>query len=108
MATLTGVSARHVHRRAIRSYGYGPRTLTKLVRFQRMLRNVERYEGAEASTVAVISGYYDQSHMSRDCRAITGRTPTEVFARHTPTFPAMSDPYKTDRRHHATVSTLNS
>ena len=45
--------------------------------------------------MALAAGYADQSHLTRDCRAITGLTPAAFLADYFLTFPDMSDPFKT-------------
>ncbi|MEZ5407035.1 MAG: DUF6597 domain-containing transcriptional factor [Acidimicrobiales bacterium] len=93
-ADLT-LTARQVHRRSLRAFGYGPSTLARLMRFQRFLAVAAHARGTLAAAAAT-AGYADQSHLVRDCRAITGLTPTRLLAEWLPTFPAGSDPYKTD------------
>ena len=98
LAHRLGISPRQLHRRSLRAFGYGIATLARLLRFQRFLALAGL--GARRSTsslagLAAAAGYADQAHLSRDCRAITGLSPTKFIAVWFPTFPDMSDPYKT-------------
>ncbi len=47
------------------------------------------------ASLASAAGYADHAHLIRDCRAITGMAPGRFLATYFPTFPDMSDPYKT-------------
>ncbi len=89
------LTARQVHRRSLRAFGYGSSTLARLMRFQRFLAATTRMRGSLAAAAAT-AGYADQSHLVRECRAITGLTPSGFLAEWFPTFPIGSDPYKTD------------
>ncbi|GGK75878.1 AraC family transcriptional regulator [Planomonospora parontospora subsp. parontospora] len=65
-----GLSERQLHRRCVRAFGYGPKTLQRVVRFQRAVRLARR--GAGLAEVALASGYADQSHMSNEVRRLAG------------------------------------
>lgn len=64
-----GLSERQLHRRCLTAFGYGPKTLQRVVRFQRALR-AARTPGADLATVAYRFGYADQAHLSREVRAL--------------------------------------
>jgi AraC-like DNA-binding protein len=102
LAAAFEVSPRHLHRRAVASFGYGIRVLARLMRFQRLLGGVGR-PGHSLAALAAHAGFADQAHLTRDCRAITGRTPREFLREWFPTFPDMSDPYKTGPAHNVKV-----
>ncbi|MFD0886505.1 helix-turn-helix domain-containing protein, partial [Streptosporangium algeriense] len=59
-----------LHRRSLRAFGYGPKTLQRVVRFQRALRLARR--GTALAEVALASGYADQSHMANEVRRLAG------------------------------------
>lgn len=76
--------------------GNGSATLGRIIRFHRFLAIVSTTAGPlSMASAAAEAGYFDQPHLARDCRAITGTSPTQFLATHFPTFPDMSDPYKT-------------
>ncbi|MFI7532746.1 DUF6597 domain-containing transcriptional factor [Streptosporangium sp. NPDC049376] len=65
-----GLGERQLHRRSLRAFGYGPKTLQRVVRFQRALRLARR--GTALAEVALASGYADQSHMANEVRRLAG------------------------------------
>lgn len=98
LAEELGITTRQLHRRSLASFGYGTSTLARLLRFQRFLAGAETGSSQRRSLagLAIAAGYADQAHLTRDCRAITHETPTVFLAGYFPTFPDMSDPYKTE------------
>jgi AraC-like DNA-binding protein len=71
------VGARQLHRRSRTAFGYGPKTLSRVLRLQRALAVAG--EGASYAEVAARSGYADQPHLTREVRALTGLTPGRLF-----------------------------
>ncbi|HEY3687748.1 MAG TPA: helix-turn-helix transcriptional regulator [Streptosporangiaceae bacterium] len=71
VADVLGLSERQLRRRCLTAFGYGPKTLQRVVRFQRALR-AAREPGADLAGVAYRFGYADQAHLSRDVRALAG------------------------------------
>ena len=57
--------------------GYGPKTLDRVLRFQRFLRRAG--EGDLARTAAEL-GYADQAHLTRECVRLSGVTPARLAA----------------------------
>lgn len=97
-----GMGVRQLHRRAVWSFGYGPATLARLLRLQRFLA-IGSMPGRGARSpilgrLAFDAGYSDQAHLTRECRTICGLTPVELLGQYVPTFPDMSDPFKTSGR----------
>ncbi|MZD05153.1 helix-turn-helix domain-containing protein [Streptomyces sp. SID5785] len=72
-AAATGLGPRGLHRRSLAAFGYGPRTLGRVLRLQRALALVRA--GVPLAETAARAGYTDQSHLTRDVRELTGRTP---------------------------------
>lgn len=96
LAVVVGLGERQLHRQALRLFGYGTATLARLLRFQRFLAFADASQSPVSLTwLANEAGYSDHAHLSRDCRLITGRTPSNFLADYFPTFPDMSDPYRT-------------
>jgi AraC-like DNA-binding protein len=101
LAIELGMSVRQLHRVSLRCFGYGTATLARLLRFQRFLALVQVAQSNAADPTplvvfAIEAGYSDHAHLARDCRSITSQTPSEFLSEYFPTFPDMSDPYKTD------------
>ncbi|GIH75012.1 helix-turn-helix domain-containing protein [Planobispora longispora] len=65
-----GLGQRQLHRRCVRAFGYGPKVLQRVVRFQRALRLARH--GLALAEVALASGYADQAHMTNDVRRLAG------------------------------------
>jgi AraC-like DNA-binding protein len=70
-----GVSERQLRRRFVAAVGYAPKTLARVLRFQRFLA----LDG-ELVERAFAAGYADQAHLTRECRRLSGRTPAELVA----------------------------
>jgi len=83
-----GLSERQLRRRFADAVGYGPKTLARVLRFQRFLELVSaRNDGAGRwrsgdglAGLAFEAGYADQAHLTRECRRLAGRTPAEIVA----------------------------
>ncbi|KFG73056.1 helix-turn-helix transcriptional regulator [Streptomyces mutabilis] len=73
-----GVSARQLHRRSLAAFGYGPKTLARVLRLQRALALARA--GTPLAETADRSGYADQAHLARDVRELTGLPPGELLA----------------------------
>ncbi|MGC5563438.1 helix-turn-helix domain-containing protein [Streptomyces sp. FR-108] len=69
-AEEVGWSERQLHRRALAAFGYGPKTLARVLRLQRALALVRG--GVAAVDAAVVAGYADQAHLAREVRALAG------------------------------------
>ena len=83
LGTTLGVSERQLRRRFADAVGYGPKTLARVLRFQRFLALAR--SGDELARIALTAGYADQAHLTRETRRLAGRTPLElVLARSTP------------------------
>ncbi|MEV6986947.1 helix-turn-helix domain-containing protein [Sphaerisporangium sp. NPDC051017] len=65
-----GLSERQLNRRCVRAFGYGPKVLQRVVRFQRALTLAR--SGLRLADVAAASGYADQAHMAKDVRRLAG------------------------------------
>jgi AraC-like DNA-binding protein len=68
-----GVRARAFHARMLASVGLAPKRALRIERLYVALRHACR--GASTAAAALAAGYSDQSHFTRDCRALLGETP---------------------------------
>jgi AraC-like DNA-binding protein len=73
-----GLSERQLRRRVADASGYSPRTLARVLRFQRFLALAR--EAADLAWLAADAGYADQSHLTRDCVEFAGMTPVALLA----------------------------
>ncbi|MDQ3956784.1 MAG: helix-turn-helix transcriptional regulator [Actinomycetota bacterium] len=72
----TSLSGRQLRRRFQHALGYGPKTLQRVLRFQRAVALLDA--GADLATTAARAGYADQAHMTRECRRLSGKTPSDL------------------------------
>ena len=79
VASQVFVSERQLRRRFAERVGYGPKTLQRVLRLQRLLGLLSSDE--DLARVAVAAGYADQAHLTRECRELTGFTPAELARR---------------------------
>jgi AraC-like DNA-binding protein len=70
VADLVGFSERQLHRRSLDAFGYGPKTLARILRLTRALALARR--GVPFADTALRSGYADQAHLARDVRDLAG------------------------------------
>jgi AraC-like DNA-binding protein len=78
LGVALGVSERQLRRRFAEAVGYGPKTLARILRFQRFLELVPT--GDDLARLALSAGYADQAHLTRETRRLAGRTPLELVA----------------------------
>jgi AraC-like DNA-binding protein len=71
------VSERELQRRFAEHVGYGPKTLHRVLRFQRFLRHASR-PAIDLADAAARTGYADQSHLTRETRRLAGLTPRQL------------------------------
>ncbi|MGX1880510.1 helix-turn-helix domain-containing protein [Streptomyces sp. NPDC055287] len=71
-ADAAGLSARQLHRRSLAAFGYGPKTLARILRLQRALSLVR--DGVPYADAALAAGCADQAHLSREMRDLAGTT----------------------------------
>lgn len=71
------MSERTLRRRFDESFGYGPKTLDRILRYQRFLR-LSRQADSSAAILASAAGYSDQAHLVRESRRLTGSTPRQI------------------------------
>ncbi|MEV7286239.1 helix-turn-helix domain-containing protein [Streptomyces sp. NPDC093252] len=77
-ADLLGLGARQLHRRSLAAFGYGPKTLARVLRLQRALALARA--GVPHAETASRAGYADQAHLSREVKDLTGVRLGELLA----------------------------
>ncbi|MFD5131723.1 helix-turn-helix domain-containing protein [Streptomyces olindensis] len=74
-----GLGARQLHRRALAAFGYGPKTLARILRLRRALALAR--DGMPFADTAARAGYADQAHLARDVRELAGLPLGELLGR---------------------------
>lgn len=69
-AEAVGLGARALHRLSRVAFGYGPKTLARILRLTRAVELART--GTPFAGVAVAAGYADQAHLAREVRALAG------------------------------------
>jgi AraC-like DNA-binding protein len=80
LAAHVGLSERTLRRRCLDAFGYGFKTLDRVLRFQRFFRLAARPENHNLADMAARAGYADQSHMNREVRRMSGIAAGEFVA----------------------------
>ncbi|MEU9833938.1 AraC family transcriptional regulator [Streptosporangium sp. NPDC048047] len=75
-AELHDLSERSLRRLSNRLFGYGPKTLMRIHRFQHALHLARA--GLPLSDAAATAGYADQAHFNRESKRLTGQTPATL------------------------------
>jgi AraC-like DNA-binding protein len=89
IADQLGLSERQLRRRSQAAAGYGPKTLQRVLRFQRFVRLLDASPALPGlADAAARAGYADQPHLTRECRALSGYTPAALHRLRRPAQPA--------------------
>jgi AraC-like DNA-binding protein len=80
IAEELGISERQLRRRFHATVGYGPKTLARVLRFQRMLAIARQQPSRDLGQLAVDAGYADQAHMTMECTRLAGLPPGRLIA----------------------------
>lgn len=82
LAKSVGWSTRYLSTRFRAEFGVGPKAFGRLVRFHRIVGALPRATraGLSLAEVAAAYGYYDQSHLAAEFRALAGCPPTTWLA----------------------------
>jgi AraC-like DNA-binding protein len=77
-----GIGERHLRRRFAHAVGFGPKTLERVLRFQRFLAIARAGDGRAPSLarLAFEAGYADQAHLTRECSRLGGLPPAALLA----------------------------
>jgi AraC-like DNA-binding protein len=80
LARHLGFSERQLRRRFQISAGYGPKTVQRVLRLRRFAAGAQ----ADLARSALIAGYSDQAHLTRECLRLTGLSPTQFLSHRSP------------------------
>ncbi|UVK36480.1 AraC family transcriptional regulator [Mesorhizobium sp. AR10] len=79
LAGKLGWSRKHLAGKFSDAIGVGPKTLSRIIRFNRAL-GLSRQNASDWADIAADCGYADQSHLVREFRDLAGTTPTALAA----------------------------
>jgi AraC-like DNA-binding protein len=95
VADQLGLSARQLQRRVADAVGYGPKVLTRILRFRRLQALAAARIGPDQSggrgarpslvDMALDAGYADQAHMTAEVTRLAGLSPVRFLKDRTPT-----------------------
>ncbi|TBR40424.1 MULTISPECIES: helix-turn-helix domain-containing protein [Dyella] len=80
LASQIGMSERSLRRHCLEAFGYGPKTLDRILRLQRFLSLAS--DSPDMTTAALDAGYFDAPHLARDAHQLAGLTTSELLAQH--------------------------
>ncbi len=74
-----GWSRQHFTRKCLKYTGLTPKFLNQVIRIKKVIKQYKTEKFYSWSQLSVDGGYYDQSHMIKEFRKITGLTPIEFL-----------------------------
>jgi AraC-like DNA-binding protein len=80
LAAHMGLSERTLRRRCLDAFGYGFKTLDRVLRFQRFFRLAAQTSIGGLAELAARAGYADQAHMTREVQRMSGASASEFVA----------------------------
>jgi AraC-like DNA-binding protein len=81
LSAALGVSERQLLRRCDAAFGYGPKLLARVLRFQAFLQALREGSELDLAELAVALGYTDQAHLSHETAELGGQTPSQLRER---------------------------
>jgi AraC-like DNA-binding protein len=79
LAAELGWSRKRIVAQFREGIGLSPKAAARILRFERARRRAERSQRPDWAEIAFECGYYDQSHLINEFRAVTDRTPETFF-----------------------------
>jgi AraC-like DNA-binding protein len=80
LAAELGWSRKRLAARFREQVGLSPKSLARMLRFERAKALLERGDGPALTRLALECGYYDQAHLTNEFRRVTGTTPAAYAA----------------------------
>ncbi|MBM3765975.1 MAG: AraC family transcriptional regulator [Acidobacteria bacterium] len=89
MAREFGCSARYLETRVGELAGLSPKQLARVIRFTRAVEAVRTAAHVDWTRIAHSAGFFDQSHLNKEWRLLTGVGPSEFLDRRDPSSQAV-------------------
>lgn len=80
LADKIGKSERQIRRRFDDAMGITPKAYARLIRHLNVMKQADAADHPDWADIALSAGYFDQSHMIREVRALTGASPARLHA----------------------------
>ncbi|MBK9270301.1 MAG: AraC family transcriptional regulator [Saprospiraceae bacterium] len=74
-----GFSQKHLIKMFKEHVGLTPKAFLKVIRFQKVIREIEQKQPINWTDIALQSGYYDQAHFIQDFKLFSGFTPSQYL-----------------------------
>lgn len=75
-----GTSERTLRRHCEKNFGFGAKTLDRILRIQKFLDLAIAHPSPALASLAAAAGYADQAHLTREACRLTGLTPKAILA----------------------------
>ncbi len=76
VAESSCLSLRHFERRFKTAVGISPKTFSKVIKFQHSISYLKKNGDASLFSIAVDCGYYDQAHLIKEFKSLSGNSPS--------------------------------
>jgi AraC-like DNA-binding protein len=78
LADELGLGERQLRRRAGAAFGYGPKVLSRVLRFAAAVERLRAAPEVPLAALAAEAGYADQAHFTHETRDLSGLTPAQL------------------------------
>lgn len=78
-----GYSQKHLITMFKNNVGTTPKSYLRVIRFQRVIEQIEETDTPDWAAIALDAGFYDQAHFNNDFRSLSGFTPSEYVSKKT-------------------------
>lgn len=81
LSAALGISERQLLRRCDAAFGYGPKMLARILRFQAFVDALRSSSQLGLAELAIALGYTDQAHLAHETADLAGQTPRQLQTR---------------------------
>lgn len=84
LANTACLGYRHFKREFSKYIGMSPKEYLRIIRFQRVLYTLQKNPKIDLGELAYICGFYDNSHLNKDFKSLSGCSPTDYLSSRKP------------------------